>query len=169
MKVMNKKLLLGVAASCAMGLTAGAWAADAATADEVVAKVKEAAATVQAGADVALTEFDKKDGKWAWKDTYVFVLDCTGGIMKAHPSEKVKGMKLTDLKDKATGKEFGSALCAAAKNTHGGWVEYMWTKPGAEGNHRKVAYVLSAGNYQVAAGVYDDTLTAKELDAKVAK
>lgn len=35
MKAMNKKLLLGVAAGCAMGLTAGAWAADAATADEV--------------------------------------------------------------------------------------------------------------------------------------
>ena len=169
MKAMNQKLLLGLAASCAMGLSAGAWAADAATADEVVAKVKEAAAAVKASADVTLTEFDKKDGKWAWKDTYVFVLDCTAGVMKAHPSEKVKGMKLADLKDKATDKEFGSALCAAAKNTNGGWVEYMWTKPGAEGHHRKVAYVMSAGNYQVAAGVYDDKLTAKELDAKVAK
>ena len=169
MKAMNKKLLLGVAAGCAMGLTAGAWAADAATADEVVAKVNAAATEVKAQADVALTEFDKKDGKWAWKDTYVFVLDCKDGIMKAHPNEKVKGMKLADLKDKATDKEFGSALCAAAKKTNGGWVEYMWTKPGAEGHHRKGAYVLSAGNYQVAAGVYDDTLTAKELDAKVAK
>ena len=109
MKAMNKKLLLGVAAGCAMGLTAGAWAADAATADEVVAKVNTAATEVKAQADVALTEFDKKDGKWAWKDTYVFVLDCTNGIMKAHPNEKVKGMKLADPKDKATEKEFGSA------------------------------------------------------------
>lgn len=166
---MNKKLLMSMAAFCAMGLSTGAWAADAATADEVVAKTKEAAAEVKAKADVALTEFDKKDGKWAWKDTYVFVLDCANGVMKAHPNEKVKGMKLTDLKDKATGNEFGSALCAAAKKEHGGWVEYMWTKPGAEGNHRKVAYVLSAGNYQVAAGVYDDTMTAKQLEAKSAK
>ena len=163
---MNKKLLMGVAAFCTMGLSGGAWAADAATADEVVAKVKEAAVDVKAHADVALTEFDKKDGKWAWKDTYVFVLDCSNGTMKAHPSEKVKGMKLADLKDKETGKEFGSALCDAAKKTNGGWVEYMWTKPGAEGHHRKVAYVLTAGGYQVAAGVYDDKLTAKELEAK---
>ena len=161
------KLLLSVAASCAMGLSAGAWAADAATADEVVAKVKEAAAAVKASsADVVLSEFDKKDGKWAWKDTYVFVLDCTAGTVKAHPNEKVKGMKLTDLKDKATGKEFGTALCDAAKSAKGGWVEYMWTKPGAEGNHRKVAYIRSAGNYQVAAGVYDDKMTTKELEAK---
>ena len=37
-------------------------------------------------------------------------------------------------------------------------VEYMWTKPGAEGNHRKVAYVMSAGSLEVAAGVYDDKM-----------
>ncbi|QQS54688.1 MAG: cache domain-containing protein [Candidatus Competibacteraceae bacterium] len=163
---MNKKLLMGVAAFCTMGLSAGAWAADAATADEVVAKVKDAAAAVDTNAEVTLTEIDKKDGKWAWKDTYVFVLDCANGTMKAHPSEKVKGMKLTDLKDKETGKEFGSALCDAAKSANGGWVEYMWTKPGAEGNHRKVAYVLTAGDYVVSAGVYDDKLTAAELEAK---
>ncbi|HOW76282.1 MAG TPA: cache domain-containing protein [Candidatus Competibacteraceae bacterium] len=166
---MNKKLLTGMAAICAMGLSAGAWAADAATADEVVGKVKEAAADVKAHADVALTEYDKKDGKWAWKDTYVWVLDCTNGVVKAHPNEKVKGMKLADLKDKDTGKEIGTALCDAAKKTHGGWVEYMWTKPGAEGNHRKVAYVLTAGNYAVSAGVYDDKMTTKELEAKSAK
>lgn len=164
------KLWLGVAACCAVAVSAGAWAADAATADEVVGKVKEAAAAVKASsADVVLSEFDKKDGKWAWKDTYVFVLDCEHGTVKAHPSDKVKGIKVTELKDKATGQEFGTALCTAAKNTNGGWVEYMWTKPGAEGNHRKVAYILSAGNYQVAAGVYDDKLTAKELEAKSAK
>lgn len=160
---MNKKLLAGMAAICAMGLSAGAWAADAATVDEVVAKVKEAATAVTANADVTLSEFDKKDGKWAWKDTYVFALDCAAGTVKAHPNEKVKGMKVTELKDKATGQEFGTSLCDMAKKPHGGWVEYMWTKPGAEGNHRKVVYVLTAGNYQVAAGVYDDKLTAAQL------
>ncbi|MEI2770191.1 MAG: cache domain-containing protein [Candidatus Competibacter sp.] len=102
---------------------------------------------MKAGGEAILTEYDKKDGKWAWKDTYVFVMDCAAGTVKAHPNPQVKGMKLTDLKDKATGKEFGTALCDAAKKANGGWVEYMWTKPGAEGNHRKVAYVLSAGNY----------------------
>ena len=166
---MNKKILLSVAAFCTMGLSAGAWAADAATADEVVTKVKAAAADVKAGGEVVLSEYDKKDGKWAWKDTYVCVLDCATGTAKAHPNPQVKGLKLTDLKDKATGKEIGTALCDAAKKANGGWVEYMWTKPGTEGNHRKVAYVLTAGNYAVSAGVYDDKLTAKELEAKTAK
>ena len=164
-----KKVLMSLTACCVMGLSAGAWAADAATADEVVAKVKEASVAVKAGADVTLSEFDKKDGKWAWKDTYVFALDCSAGVVKAHPNEKVKGIKVVELKDKATGQEFGSALCAAVKKANGGCGEYMWTKRGGEGKNRKVAYVLSAGNYQVVAGVYDDKLTAAELEAKSAK
>lgn len=162
---MQKKLMLGVAAFCAMSLSAGAWAADAATADEVIAKVKESAADVKAGGDAALAAYNDPKGKWAWKDTYVFVMDCTAGVMAAHPNEKVKGMKLADLKGKA-GENLGPALCAAAaKGPNGGWVEYMWTKPGAEGNFRKVSYVLPAGKYAVGAGVYDETPVA-DLEAK---
>lgn len=162
---MSKQVLLGVAAFCTLGLSAGAWAADAATADEVVSKVKAAAADVAAGGDAALAAYNDPKGKWAWKDTYVFVMDCKAGVMSAHPNDKVKGMKLADLKGKA-GETLGTALCAAAgKGAHGGWVEYMWTKPGAEGNHRKVSYVLPAGNYAVGAGVYDDTPVAT-LEAK---
>jgi signal transduction histidine kinase len=162
---MNKKLMLSVAAFCTMGLSAGAWAADAATADEVIGKVKESAAAVQSGGDAALANFNDPKGKWAWKDTYVFVMDCAAGVMVAHPNEKVKGMKLADLKGKA-GENLGPALCAAAaKGPNGGWVEYMWTKPGAEGNFRKVSYVLPAGKYAVGAGVYDDTPVAN-LEAK---
>ena len=162
---MRKKFLLSVAALCAMGLSAGAWAADAATADEVVTKVKAAAADVGAGGDASLAAYNDPKGKWAWKDTYVFVMDCTAGVMSAHPNDKVKGMKLADLKGKAN-ENLGPALCAAAaKGANGGWVEYMWTKPGAEGNHRKVSYVLPAGKYAVGAGVYDDTPVAT-LEAK---
>ena len=162
---MNKKLLTGLAALCAMGLSAGAWATDAATADEVVAKVKDSAAAVTAGGDAALADFNDPKGKWAWKDTYVFVMDCKAGTMTAHPNEKVKGTKLADLKAK-DGKDLGPALCAAAaKGPNGGWVEYMWTKPGAEGNFRKVSYVLPAGAYAVAAGVYDET-PVSALEAK---
>lgn len=162
-----QKQWLGVAAGCAMGFTGGAWAADAATADEVVAKVKEAATAVQSGGDGALAAFDDAKGKWAWKDTYVFVLDCTAGTMLSHPNPKVKGMKLADLKDK-DGKAFGPSLCEAAKGATGGWVEYTWTKVGSEDKARKVSYILTAGKLAVAAGVYSDA-PLKDLQAKTAK
>lgn len=162
---MSKKLLAGLAAACAMSVSVGAWAADAATADEVVAKVKESAAAVSSGGKDALAAFNDPKGKWAWKDTYVFVMDCKEGVMTAHPSEKVKGMKLADLKAK-DGKELGTNLCAAAaKGPKGGWVEYMWTKTGVDGNVRKVTYVMPAGSHAVAAGVYDDT-PVSDLEAK---
>lgn len=98
--------------------------------EEMVSKIKEAAAEVEAHPETALVEFEKRDGKWAWNGTYLFVLDCMTGIIKAHPSPILRGMKLINLKDKATGKEFGTALCDAAKKADGGWVEFMWTKPG---------------------------------------
>jgi signal transduction histidine kinase len=164
---MNKKIVMGLTAWCALGLSAGAWAAAAATADEVTAKVKEAAATVKSGGETVLAEFDKKDGKWAWKDTYVFVIDCNNKTIKAHPNPQVKGMKLADLKDKKTGKPFGDSLCESAKKANGSWVEYWWTKPGADGNHRKIAYSVGAGTFAVSAGVYDEVVTVQELDAKV--
>jgi signal transduction histidine kinase len=56
-------------------------------------------------------------------------------------------------------------VAAAAKGPKGGWVEYMWTKPGAEGNFRKVSYVLPAGAHAVGAGVYDET-PVSALEAK---
>lgn len=163
---MNKKLLMGVAAFCVMGLSVNAWAADAATADEVVTKVKEAAADLKANGEAALPAYNDPKGQWAWKDTYVFVMDCAAGTMVAHPSDAARGLELTKIKDKETDKEIGTALCAAAEQPNGGWVEYMWTKPGAEGNFRKIAYVLSGGKYAAGAGVYDDKLTAAELEAK---
>jgi cytochrome c len=97
----------------------------------------------------------------------VFVLDCTAGVVAAHPNEKVRAMKVADFKAR-DGKDLGPALCAAAaKGPNGGWVEYMWTKPGAEGNFRKVSYMLPAGKYRVGAGVYDNTpVTALEAKTK---
>lgn len=162
---MSKNLLAGMAAIGAMTLSMGAWAADAATADEVIEKVQQSAAAVAKDGDAAMADFNDPKGKWAWKDTYVFVMDCKAGVMTAHPNEKVKGMKLADLKDK-NDKVIGPALCAAAeKGPKGGWVEYMWTKPGSDGKFRKVSYVMAAGAHAVGAGVYDETPMA-DLEAK---
>ncbi len=163
---MNKKLLASLAAVAAMSLSASVWA-ETATSDEVIAKVKESAAAVAAGGSAALADMNDPKGKWAWKDTYVFAVDCKAGVMTAHPNDKVRGMKLADLKAK-DGKDLGAALCTAAgKGANGGWVEYMWTKPGAEGNFRKVTYMRPAGSYAVGAGVYDETPVAA-LEAKTA-
>ena len=56
----------------------------------------------------------------------------------------------------------------------GGWVEYMWTRPGAGAVSRKLSYTMTAEiafstGIRVAAGVYNDTYSIAELTELTAK
>ncbi len=152
-------------------------AEEAATPQEVIAKVKEAAAYLAKKGKGGLKTIDNADSPFVWKDTYVFVYDCAGGIAYvAHPVPATKPQKLDEDED-ARGRLVGREFCKAAARPGGGWVEYMWHKPvkveGAEQLtyakkiSRKVSYMMNFKGqpYQVGAGVYNDTATVKELDA----
>ena len=154
-----------------------AAAEEAATPQEVIAKVKEAAAYLTKNGKSGLKTFDSAESPFVWKDTYVFVYDCAGGIAYvAHPVPATKPQKLDEDKD-ATGRLVGRELCKAAARPGGGWVEYMGYKPAkvegaeqvtyAKTISRKVTYMLSVEGqpYQVGAGVYNDTLTVEDLNA----
>ena len=56
---------------------------DHATAQQVIAKVKEAANTLSKTGDVA--QFQQKQGPWVWTDTYIFIQNCDKKIIAAHP------------------------------------------------------------------------------------
>lgn len=146
---MNKKLLMGVAAFCAMGLSTGAWASDFGTADEAKAMLEKAVAAVQADQAKALEMFTKGEGGFKEKDLYVF---CGGpdGNFTAHPS--LVGKSLKDLKDKE-GKALGEEIYKA---NEGGMVEvtYMWPRPGEEKPSEKVAYAEKVGDQVCAVGYY---------------
>ena len=87
--------VLGIAISLCL---AGSAFAAGATKDECVAKSKEAAAMVnEKGLDAAVAEINKKDGKFVWKDTYVFMMDLDGKML-AHPmSPALVGKNLLDM------------------------------------------------------------------------
>jgi cytochrome c len=139
---------------------------DHATAEEVVAKVREAASILSKTGD--LTPFTQKNGPWVWKDTYVFVNDCDKKVVAANI-----------VRPDQVGKDFGSikdtrgktlypdreAFCNAAKKPSGNWIEYWWPKPGQKEGSRKVSYYLNAKGtpYVVGAGVYDDKASIAEL------
>jgi cytochrome c len=148
------------------GLSQTAFAADAATADEVVKKVSEASEALAKSKDAGLADFKGEKSKWSWKDTYVFVFDCKADKMLAHPT--LEGKAVLALKDKK-GKEFFKDLCKTSEGAHGGWVGYMWTKPAAEGEFQKITYTMSVKgtSYQVAAGIYDDKASVDELNKKL--
>lgn len=141
---------------------------DKATAQEVIAKVREAASTLSKSGDVA--QFNQKAGPWVWKDTYIFIQDCDKKVMAAHPIKpEMIGQDLTLVKDAKSGKSIypdpGSFCEKAQASPSGIWNEYWWPKPGEKEASRKVTYHLNAKgtHYLVSAGVYDDKATIAEL------
>ena len=148
--------VLGIVVS--LFLAGSAFAAGA-TKDECVAKSKEAAAMVkEKGLDAAVAEINKKDGKFVWKDTYVFLMDLDGKML-AHPmSPALIGKNLLDMKDKGEpGKLLFKEFVGVAKGKGEGWVDYMWTNPGDPKPRKKLTYIYRVpGKDQfVGAGIYE--------------
>ncbi len=145
---------------------------DSATSEEVVIKVQEAVNYLHQKGRSAFPEFNSPSGRWVWKDSYVFLYNCQKNKMVAHPFRPdLVGkplLQITDASDKPIFKE----LCDAGKKPGGGWVEYLWPKPGEGGFSRKISYALGADvsfdfGVQAAAGIYDNDATVEELTAQL--
>ena len=141
---------------------------DRARPSEVVAKVHEAVALIEADAAAGLQRLRDPESQFRWKDTYVFAVDCLSDRVLANAAfpERVGG----DIKQHTdyAGKQYGLELCDVAMQPGGGWLEYVWLPPGGDQPQRKVSFVMStagAPNIQVGAGVYDDTLSLQALRA----
>ncbi len=140
---------------------------------EVIAKVKEAAAFLAEKGEAGLAEFNDPNGRWSWKDTYVFVFDCEKGVIIGHPSKDLVGIDLASRTDK-NGLKFNVALCKEAEKPNGGWVEYwrptdVIDEAGNAEYRRKVSYMMAVPGQkmQVGAGIYEPTLTVDELNAMI--
>ena len=163
---MNVRAILAISLFIPLFVASVAAAADVAvTPEEVVAKVREAAAYLQEKGDSALIEFNDPKGPWVFKDTYVFVMDCANDRYAGHPMSDVLGTKISELRDLA-GNSVGVTECEVAGNPNGGWVEMMWHKIGETKPERKVCYVvrLPGSPYTVGSGIYEPTMTIDELN-----
>jgi cytochrome c len=128
-----------------------------ATAEEVVAKVREAVALLSREGEKGLANFREPQSSFVWKDSYVFVADCERGIILAHPYQPEREGSLI-----AAGPTY-----AAARQPGGGWWAYRFPKPGTSNAVRKVSYLLMVpGSRWIAgAGVYDATTPIKNFEA----
>ena len=94
-----------------------------------VAKVKEAVQLInEKGVDAAIAVINKKDGGFAWKDSYVFVVDFQGrtvanALFPDHVGRNQMGLANKD------GRMIIQEFIEIAKTKGEGWVEYMWPKP----------------------------------------
>ena len=153
-----------------VALSSVAVGQDKATAQEVIAKVREAASTLSKTGDLA--QFNQKQSPWVWKDTYIFVFDCDKKVEAAHPIKpELVGQDIMSIKDTRGKNVFPEGWCDAAKKPSGVWIEYWWPKPGEKEGSRKLTYGLSAEGtpYVVAAGIHDDKASIAELSKLTSK
>lgn len=142
--------------------------AESATPQEVITKVREAAQFLHQKGSAGISEFNTPNSRWVWKDSYVFVYDCHQNKMLAHPIRPdLVGKPLLQIKDN-NNKSIFEDLCKAGAKPTGGWVEYVWPKPGEGQLSRKISYALAADisfdyGTQVAAGIYDNNLKEQQL------
>jgi hypothetical protein len=156
-----KKLLMLVSAVVLLSLSQVRAEGDKATPQDVYNLVLKAYDVVKALGDKSFPAFNDPKGEFVFKDTYAFVQRCPSE-MAAHPfaMEKLKGVDL----DKAF--PFNRPLCEAGELAGGGWVEYMWPKPGQTEPSRKVSFSLRVEGtpYTVMSGIYSDTAKVEELN-----
>ena len=82
------KILVALAvALLIVALSSVAVGQDKATAQEVIAKVREAASTLSKTGDLA--QFNQKQSPWVWKDTYIFVEDCDKKVLAFRRLDRV--------------------------------------------------------------------------------
>ena len=163
--MLRRSPLLPVALLAATFTTGAVAQQNGATPEEVVQKVNQAAQQLAQEGEAGLDAFRTTGSEYVWKDSYVVVQDCEAGTAVAHPiSPELEGRDITTLTDE-TGKAFAQELCEAAQRPQGGWVEYMWPKPGEQEPSRKVSYAKAVAGtpYVVLAGVYDEDATVEEL------
>jgi len=155
---MRRIITITLAAVLCLCLTATSFA-DTATKEEIVAKVKEAAAMIiNEGQDAAFKEINNKEGKFVWKDTYVFVMDFEGILLARPFRQGAIGKNWMNWKDQSNPpKQPNKEMVDLAKDKGEGWVEYMFPKPGEEAPSKKISYIyrVPGQNLLVGAGIYE--------------
>ncbi len=104
------------------------------------------------GEERALKEFSKPNGKFQWRDLYVFAYDAEG-VVVGHPNPKLIGQNLYDVPD-TRGKRFRKEIVDLANSRGSGWVDYLYVNPMTQQEEFKITYFHKVGNLIVSCGAY---------------
>ncbi|HEY5674824.1 MAG TPA: cache domain-containing protein [Malonomonas sp.] len=136
-----------------------ALAEEYATRAECVEMTKAAAEMLLENREAGIAEIANKEGKFVWKDTYVFLMDMEGNML-AHPfvpqlTEKGPLFGVSD-KNKQDPKMIFVEFVDIAKKNGKGWIGYMWPKPNSRTAENKFTFIRRVGQTDmiVGAGIY---------------
>lgn len=156
---MHKLISIALTLFVLLTVTTLTRAEEAVTRDEIMKMCKAAAEMVLEDKSAAITEIGDKEGKFVWKDTYVFLMDMEGNML-AHPmipqlTEKGSLLEVTD-KNKDNPKKIFVEFVEIAKKNGDGWLWYKWPRPNSREPVDKFTYIHRVGNTDmfVGAGMY---------------
>ena len=130
-----------------------------ATVGECIEMTKKAAEMILQDKEAALAEIADKDGRFVWKDSYVFAMNLKGKML-AHPMMpglmKMDSLLRTPDKNPDDPKMLFVEFVVLAGTEGKGWVEYMWPKPGTTKPSVKETYIYRVPDTSifVGAGIY---------------
>lgn len=136
------------------------------TPQSVIANVHKAAQLLKEKGSEALAVLTDLKSEFNDRDAYLFIIDVDKSLVVSNPCFPERtGGNIREHLD-WSGKHYGVELCEVAMRG-GGWIEFVWPKPGTEKGVRKVSYIypIPGMRYTVCAGIYNDSMTLDELNA----
>jgi len=153
MRAMFKKIFISIFMCLFAAGTVHAQGYGVGTPVEAKKMVEQATAYIKAnGEEKALQEFNKPNGKFQWRDLYVFAYDLKG-VMKGHPNPKLIGRNLYNESD-SEGKLFRKEIVDLANSRGSGWVDYTYMNPMTRQEEAKITYFRKEGYLIVCCGAY---------------
>lgn len=135
------------------------------TPQSVIANVHKAARLLKEKGSEALAVLTDPKSEFNDRDAYLFIIDVDKSLVVSNPRFPERtGGNIREHLD-WSGKHYGVELCEIAM-CGGGWIEFVWPKPGTEEGTRKVSYIypIPGMRYTICAGIYNNTMTLDELN-----
>lgn len=135
------------------------------TPQEVVENVHKAAELLKTQGKEGLEILRDPQYELNTGDAYIFIIDVEESLVVSNPRfPERNGGNIREHLDWA-GKHYGIELCDVAMQG-GGWIEFVWPKPGTTEGVRKISYIYPVPGlrYTVCAGIYDDTMSLDGLN-----
>lgn len=149
-KMIPPLLLCLFVATAAHAQTQGQWIGTPVEAKKLVQQA--AVYLMNQGPEKALREFSLPNGKFQWRDLYVFACDVQG-IVRGHPNPALLGQNFRDLTDR-DGKHFGKEIVDLAVSRGYGWVDYTYLDPLTQQEAFKITYFQKLGDLIICCGAY---------------
>ena len=131
----------------------------------IVENVHKAAKLLKTQGETGLKIVSDPTSEFNTGDDYIFIIDVEKSLVVSNPRfpERTGGNIREHLDWNK--EHYGVRLCEVAMQG-GGWIEFVWPKPGTTEGVRKISYIypIPGLRYTVCAGIYNESMAIDELN-----